>query len=254
MALGLTSGLGYLPTALVAVMISLIALFLIKLSQARMVFVRLRKQGVVSQIHYSSHHYAYHSSCYMLYTKNKRAQPMPPKHSFAFGHLLFLKSVINTLPADAHKMLVFGEILHRFFPQRGLYYIDLWPFSEPFLIVMKPTIAIQATQTNLKVATERPPALSAWFLPLAGGPNLFDLPGKDWKPWRAVFNKGFSADHLLSLVPNMVEEILVYRETLQQHAQRGTMFCLDPITLRLMMDLIGRTVLWVFDHLFCSKN
>ncbi len=170
---------------------------------------------------------------------------MPPGHSFFFGHLLVVKSVLDTLPKDAHKNLTFGEMTRRFSGEPEILYVDLWPLGEPFLCVISPMMAHQATQTHPSLATERPLELLPWFHPIAGGPNLFDLPGKEWKPWRAVFNKGFSADHLLSLVPNMVQESLVYRETLRRHAREGDMFYLDPTTLRFTMDLIGRTVLYV---------
>ena len=42
---------------------------------------------------------------------------------------------------------------------------------------------------------------------------MFDLPEKVWRPWRAVFSKGFSAEHVLSLIPGMVDETTVYCNT-----------------------------------------
>jgi hypothetical protein len=60
-----------------------------------------------------------------------------------------------------------------------------------------------------------------------------------------VFNKGFNNEHFLKLVPGMVKEINVYRETLRNHAKKGDMFYLDTTTLRFTMDLIGKTILYV---------
>ena len=140
-------------------------------------------------------------------------------------------------------MLMFGEIARKFFPKQGLYYIDLWPLSAPFIVVVSPKVAIQATRTTAILAMERPAQVRRYFLPIAGGPNMFDLPEKQWRPWRATFNKAFSAEHVLSLIPNMVEQTLTYREILRTHAQKGNMFYLDPTTLRFTMDLIGRTIL-----------
>ncbi len=142
-----------------------------------------------------------------------------------------------------HKGVLFGEICRRYFPEKGLCYIDLWPVAMPFLLVTSPNLATQATQTNHALAMERPPELRRWLKPLTGGPNLFDMAERDWKPWRGIFNKAFASDHLLSLVPGMVEECLVYRAKLRQYALDKSMFYLDPLTLRLTMDLIGQTVL-----------
>lgn len=167
---------------------------------------------------------------------------MPP-HNFIFGHLIFLQSILKHVPSDLHKVLYFGEILQRDFAKQGIYYVDLWPFSEPFAMVMSPTLATQATQTNSKISMERPPPLRDWFAPLAGGPNLFDLPEKEWKPWRNIFNQGFGAAQIHSLVPDMVTESLVYLETLRNHAKQKDLIQLDAVTVRFIMDVMGRTVL-----------
>ena len=151
--------------------------------------------------------------------------------------------MLKAMPKKAHKTLMFSDVVRNFFPRDGCCYLDLWPFSYPFLMVMEPGIAMQATQTAAPIACERPPKLNDFFKPLAGGPNLFDLAGKDWKPWRTTFNKGFSSDNLSSFVPGMVEETVKYRDTLMSLAQSGKLFQLDSVTLRFTIDFIGRTVL-----------
>ena len=166
-----------------------------------------------------------------------------PAHSFAFGHMLVLQSIFKHLPSDLHKMLYFGEIMQRDFSKGGIYYIDLWPFSEPIIMIVDPDLATQATQTNSKISMQRPPSLQRWFAPFVGGPNLFDLPEKEWKPWRQLFNQGFSAGQNLSLVPLIVEESLTYCETLRKLARQGDIIKFDAITLRYIMDVMGRTMM-----------
>ena len=167
---------------------------------------------------------------------------MPP-HSFLFGHLLVLQSVFKHVPADLNKLTYFGDIMERDFAEKGVYYIDLWPFSAPFLVITDLALAAQATQTNAKIACQRPPGLLPWFKPLAGGPNLFDLPEKEWKPWRSLFSQGFGAAQNLSLMPLMVEETLVFREKLRQEVDKGELFKLNPMCHRYVMDIMGRVVL-----------
>jgi cytochrome P450 len=104
--------------------------------------------------------------------------------------------------------------------------------------------AVQTMQTNASISMSKPLLLPKLFKPIAGGPNLFDLPENEWRPWRAIFAKGFNAEHALSLVPGMVEETLIFRETLRDLAQKGDMFLLDFKTLRFTMDLIGKTILY----------
>ena len=180
------------------------------------------------------------------YTTNYHHQkPVAPGHSFLFGHLLFFKTVMDALPKDAHYELAFGQIFRQYFTKEGAFYIDLWPLSELYLAVISPTAAIQAAQTS-GISCERPRLLERFFKPIAGGPNLFDLVEKDWRPWRVVFNKGFSTEHTISLVPAMITTTSIYSNTLRKLAQKGDMFSLDKITLRFTMDLVGKIILCVY--------
>ena len=92
---------------------------------------------------------------------------------------------------------------------------------------------------------QRPELLPRFFKPIAGGPNIFDMREHEWKPWRAVFSRAFSTEHIPSLVPAMVDETVVYSETLQKLAEKDEMFHLDLITLRFAIDVIGKTILCV---------
>ena len=90
---------------------------------------------------------------------------------------------------------------------------------------------------------QRPTLLPRFFRPICGGPSLFDMPEVKWRPWRAVFTRGFNAEQVLSLIPEMVNETLVYCETLKGLAAKGDLFYLDPVTLRFTIDVIGKTIL-----------
>ncbi len=150
---------------------------------------------------------------------------------------------MDALPEKAHYQYAFGDIARHHFINEGVYYLDLWPVSGLFLTVVSPNVAVQGMQTNSSLAVEKPSLLPRFFKPLTDGPSLFDMPEKEWKPWRATFNKGFSPDHILSLVPGMAKETSVYCSTLRKFAQKGDLVQLDPTTLRFTMDLIGRTIL-----------
>lgn len=115
--------------------------------------------------------------------------------------------------------------------------------SGLFLTVVSPKIATEITQTNTKLTSDRPELLRRFLKPITGGLTIFDLDEKDWKPWRAVFNKGFHSERMYGLVPNMVEEVQVFAGALRDHAERGELCFLDPITLRFTIDMIGRSVM-----------
>ena len=169
---------------------------------------------------------------------------MAPNHSFLFGHLLYLKSFVDKLPKEAHCSYTISDIYLENFQEGGVFYLDMWPINPMFLAVFSPKAAISVTKTNPHICSQRPLELLDFFKPIAGGPTLFDMPESEWKVWRGVFNKGFNTKHYSSLVPGMVKQTLVFRETLREHARQGDNFYLDPVTLRFMIDMIGKTILY----------
>ena len=110
------------------------------------------------------------------------------------------------------------------------------------MVIASPNVAVQL-HANPELSMQRPALLPRFFQPICGGPSLFDLPEKAWRPWRAIFTKAFNADHVLSLVSEMVDETLVYCNTLEDIAAKGELCYLDPVTLRFTIDVIGKTVL-----------
>jgi len=179
----------------------------------------------------------------LVMSRRQQGLPVAPNHSFLFGHLRSLKSVLSRLPPDVHFQQAIAEIAREHFSETGVFYLDLWPLSELWLVVVSPKVATQVTQSNLKIAYDRPKMIQRFVLPITGGPSLLDLDKKDWKPWRAIFNKGFRGDLMYSLVPHIVEEVQVFSNTLRGLAQKNEMAFLDPITLRFKIDVIGKTVL-----------
>ncbi|KAF7951189.1 uncharacterized protein EAE97_002740 [Botrytis byssoidea] len=202
-------------TAVSAVVVTLLGYFFTRLYAARMLMVKLQKQGC----------------------------PVAPGHSLLFGHLLLLGKMSRRLPKDAHYQYMFGEIYRDHFESTGVYYMDLWPMTGLFMCIHSPTTAISVTQTNTLIAARKVDLLPRFFKPIAGGPCLFDMPEESWRPWRAVFNKAFNNEHFQKLVPGMVKQIEVYKDILREHAEKGDMFYLDTTTLRFTMDLIGKTIM-----------
>jgi cytochrome P450 len=162
-------------------------------------------------------------------------QPMP-QYSTAFSHLLVLKEHMEALPTDCTTNTTFLKIAKNF--PNGMFYFDLWPFTKPLLIVNTPAAAQQLAQASLN----KPENIEDAFRQLTDGPNLFTMEEEPWKVWRALFNRGFSASYMLELVPAILKEAEVFCGLLQDQAQRGDMFQLENLTIRLTIDVIGAAV------------
>lgn len=183
----------YVATLLVA--LTLLCSFSIKLYHARMLFIQMRKQGVVSPCPIKP------------LLSSDILQPVAPKHNFLFGHLLYLKTVLDKLPRDAHYNYSFAEIYREQFQNKGVFYLDLWPMGGVTIPVSSSTAAIAVLQTHYDIATSRPELLPRLFKPITGGPSMFVLAEPEWRPWRAVFSKGFNNEHFVSHLPDICGNI-----------------------------------------------
>ncbi|KAH8897352.1 cytochrome P450 [Thozetella sp. PMI_491] len=186
---------------------------------------------------------------YNVRTKFRRLQrehgiPILP-HSFILGHILvFAKVAIKyKTPRDAAGFWQF-HFLQKEYPElasAGLFYIDTWPIAYPMIVVFNPDMLNQFTQVQSQ---------PKWwngnqnnFKHFTGGRDLVTLDGQEWKMARAAFNPGFSAANLLSIIPQLLEEALVFRERLQSLAATGEVVTFENYTIGLTVDMIGRVVL-----------
>jgi cytochrome P450 len=134
-------------------------------------------------------------------------------------------------------------ILQEFFPDicaRGLVYLDVWPISPPMLAVFHPDMMSQYTVDHSMPKHEH---LHHELQPFTQCLDLVSSEGQLWKTWRGIFNPGFSAKNLIQLVPDMVEEIEVFRDLLKAAAISDNKITLAQNAEKLTIDIIGRTVL-----------
>jgi len=164
---------------------------------------------------------------------------MPPHHPI-LGHLLIVGNIMSKLPSDVHGHVLPRQIA-KAFPNLGpLFYIDTWPFGPPMLVATSPDSANQITTAH---SLPKFIALREYMKPMTGGMDLTTLEGSAWKTWRNVFQPGFSSGHLMTKVPEMIEDILIFCENLRAHAASGEVFQMDPLTVNLNLDIIGRLAL-----------
>ena len=164
---------------------------------------------------------------------------MPPHHPL-FGHLLLAKDILSQMPRDAHPTYLPG-LIKRAYPDIGpVFYLDMWPITLPILVVFSPSAAYQFTQEH---SLAKSGELRRWIRPLAENKDLVSLEGQPWKLWRNIYNPGFSANHLMHLVPQITEEISVFRGIISDRAQSKALFPLEDATIKLTIDTIGRVIL-----------
>lgn len=64
--------------------------------------------------------------------------------------------------------------------------------------------------------------------------------GEEWKALRRRFNPGFAPQHLLSLLPCILDRSWHFFEILDSYAANGEVFSLDELCINLTFDIIGK--------------
>ena len=224
-----TTGIQYVVRFMLAVATVLISTFVVKLYHARSFVRQLQKKGYVRMTRVVS-------ETTLALT---HAKPMPPHH-WLFGHVALSASILGGLPPYAHGVYIGDQIRQRYPHLDEAFYLDTWPFGPIMLVVMSPNTMYQLTQAN-QIPKDK--GLRHFLKPLTGKEDLVTLEGAAWKRWRGIFNPGFSANHISTLIPSMVEEVEAFKSILEKHAETGELLYLEEASLNLTIDIIGRAVM-----------
>lgn len=172
-------------------------------------------------------------------TKVKNGLPMPPWNPI-FGHLLVLDKTFkkHKLPRDMHMNDVLAPISRDFDDSDSLFYVDLWPFLKPTVLVSSPKYAQQA-----ELILDRPDALLWSMHPVTGGRSLFAANGSEWKDARSMLLPGFKSNYIANQIAYATDEAEELVEVLRLKAQKQELFQFDSVILKYMMNTSGSSTL-----------
>ncbi|CAK3833139.1 cytochrome P450 [Lecanosticta acicola] len=174
------------------------------------------------------------------YAIRQKCRKLPgAPHSMIWGHLKEMGTVAGLYPRRVHPHTYPHKIRTRH-NLGSLICMDVWPINDPFIAVMDPAASQQCT---VEFNTEKHPAMKPYLDKLVGPDDMISANGELWQKWRRMFNPGFSSQHLTTLIPGIVDDVLVYVENLKQHADKEEVFRLEEDTTRLTVDVIGRVIL-----------
>ncbi|ROW09083.1 hypothetical protein VMCG_02958 [Cytospora schulzeri] len=190
-----------------------------------------------------------------------RAQGIPTlPHSFFMGHIPLLLRFHKDHPADAH----FGVIMQwlannhkQWFPDLDhappVLYLDVWPvFPDLMMMVLDARASAQFTQHR---SLPKHPITRTFLEPLTDNLDMTSADGALSKTWRSRFNPSFSPRNITLLIPELIDEILVFRGLLEQMAGAvgeggeggdgawGDVFQLEEKTTNLTFDVILRATM-----------
>lgn len=141
-------------------------------------------------------------------------------------------------PSDIHPQSLFADMA-KDYGFRGLFYADLYPATESFLFLLDPALAMQIQDSP---HFKRHTYVEGYLRGIVGTKSLFAVHGAEWKRQRSWFSPAFSLAHLMTLIPGIVQETLVFREKLTAHAISGETLITNDATMQLTIDVIARSV------------
>ncbi|KAI1081024.1 cytochrome P450 4V3 [Whalleya microplaca] len=195
--------------------------------------------------------------------RSLKAQDIPIlPHSLLFGHLPIFADFRAAHPPDVN-IYVFHTWLSKnykkYFPHLGrlppVIYVDLWPVMDGLALVYDAVAASQFTQVT---SLPKFNAAREFMAPLTANLDLVSTEGDIWKKWRSRFSPGFSPRNMLAMLPELLEEALVFVDCLKDLAGKdgkwGPVFKLEEKTTNLTFDIIARAALDVRFHEQTSKT
>ncbi|OOG01126.1 hypothetical protein ASPCADRAFT_38480 [Aspergillus carbonarius ITEM 5010] len=156
--------------------------------------------------------------------------------SFVWGHM---KAINEFIVRD----IVFREI-QEYLGSPPLVLYDLRPLQYPLCVVGNHEVAEQVSRStkSFPYSMGKSPGMRA-LEPLLGPYSIITSEGEQWKALRKRFNPGFAPQHLLTLLPCILDKTMRFIETLGGYAHSGEEFSLNDRCVSLVFDIIGAVIM-----------
>ncbi|KAJ8106096.1 hypothetical protein OPT61_g9768 [Boeremia exigua] len=129
-------------------------------------------------------------------------------------------------------------------------YLDFRPVQHPILLVASHEVAEQFTRTTKShpYSTAKSPTLQGEFGALMGKHSILTERGENWKALRKQFNAGFAPQHILTMLPLIIDKTKIFMEKMDAVARSGVPTRMDRFCVNFTFDIIGQVVTNVDSH------
>ncbi|KAK8054510.1 hypothetical protein PG994_009577 [Apiospora phragmitis] len=174
---------------------------------------------------------------YKRFIQNAHLPQLPS--SLLWGHLKVFDEFTKRGKTDRHPDCVFID-MHRALGEPPIILVDNWPIVPPMVVIPTYEVAEQISKPSKTFPYSAPKANSVDHIrPLMGYKSIFMWQNEEWKAIRRRFNPGFAPQHLMTLLPVIVEKMTPYLKNMDEFVRNGKVFSLDEITTNLTFDIIG---------------
>ncbi|KAI1611940.1 cytochrome P450 [Exophiala viscosa] len=178
----------------------------------------------------------------LLYQKRRELEglPHPPMESIFWGHLPIAGECRTLFPPMVH-VQSWANYIRKKYDLGDVFYVDWWPLGPRWLFVADPELTSKYITTGQSLRKSH--LTTNYLRRLLGKLNMVTMEGQQWKFLRSIYNPGFSASHLVTLVPYIVDSTVVFLDILREKARTNELIKLDFYSTRYTIDIIGKIVM-----------
>jgi cytochrome P450 len=143
--------------------------------------------------------------------------------------------ISSLYPPNTHYQILFTTIARRY-NLPAIWYLDLWPLADSFVIVTDPSLMRQAT------ALPKHGIVDNFLSSMVGRNTIVAADGPLWKKLHSIMEPAFSWSFIRSLLDLMAQETSHFLKALDGFAGSGEIFSMVNLTTNLVYDITGRIV------------
>ncbi|KAK8032071.1 hypothetical protein PG990_001805 [Apiospora arundinis] len=197
--------------------------------------------------------FLYRNLYYRRFIQNAHIPQLPP--SLLWGHIKVFYDYTKQGKLDRHPDSIFLD-MNRALGQPAIMLVDNWPVVPPMVVVASHHVAEQISKPSNTFPYSAPKSWSVDHIkPLIGHRSILLKQARDpfcvnrtsliyrqyeeWKAIRRRYNPGFASQHLMTLLPVIMDKMTTYLENIDSFVRSGKTFSLDELTTNLTFDIIG---------------
>ncbi|KAF2495414.1 cytochrome P450 3A30 [Lophium mytilinum] len=180
--------------------------------------------------------------------RSYRNLPKPP-HSFLWGHLKLMGEMTAMFPSNMHPH-AFVTTMSQKYDLPGAFYVDLWPITEPWLVITDPDTA----QYTVLKGYPKHRAVADTLAPLVGSGNIAEVNGEEWRVLHRMISPAFNSAHIKNMSAMVSDQVKVFGDKLKKFAASGEVFSLEKQLSQLLFDTTGMTVYNILFHAQTSES
>ncbi|KAJ5358348.1 cytochrome P450 [Penicillium cataractarum] len=165
--------------------------------------------------------------------------PKPP-HSLIWGHLKLFNDTIKLFPPNT-ALSVFYTTIAQKYELRGIFYLDLWPFSHSQMVLIAPDAADLVTVRRNYPLHD---VVSQFVGPLLGEKAIGGADGETWKMLHRMIAPGFrpsSVKAMMSIIADQTME--TFYPALKSYASSGEVFSMENAAGELIFSINIKLIL-----------